>query len=57
MLASRNCLDPIQPRLVVADDGTMMLVLPGHPAHEVKERRLIGGASHYVVGAERIVPG
>jgi 8-oxo-dGTP pyrophosphatase MutT (NUDIX family) len=55
-LASANCLDPIQPRLVVKD-GTMALVLPGDPEHEVKEKRLIGGASRYVIGGDRIVPG
>lgn len=54
-LAATACLDPICPRLVV-EDGKAMLVLPGHPAHEVKEPRL-RGASHYVIGADRITPG
>jgi 8-oxo-dGTP pyrophosphatase MutT (NUDIX family) len=53
-LASRMCLDPICP-LVVPQDQTMALVLPGDPAHDVREVR-VPGRSRFVLRGERWLP-
>lgn len=53
-LADAACLDPICPRLVVAD-GTAALVLPGDPAHDVKDAR-VAGKSRFVLRGDRFVP-
>jgi 8-oxo-dGTP pyrophosphatase MutT (NUDIX family) len=53
-LAARSCLDPICPSLVT-HEGTMALVLPGDPEHEIREAR-VPGASRYVLRGDRFVP-
>jgi 8-oxo-dGTP pyrophosphatase MutT (NUDIX family) len=53
--AAGACLDPICPKLVPHEDAqgkTLALVLPGDPAHEVRESRVPGG-SRYVLRGER----
>ncbi len=55
MAASSN-LDPICPRLVPQKDAqgeTMALVLPGDPEHAVRESRVPGEGSRYVLRGER----
>jgi 8-oxo-dGTP pyrophosphatase MutT (NUDIX family) len=53
-LASRACLDPICP-LVVMQEGTVALALPGDPEHEVREPR-VAGRSRYVLRGDRFLP-
>jgi 8-oxo-dGTP pyrophosphatase MutT (NUDIX family) len=53
-LASRMCMEPICP-LVVPQDDTMALVLPGDPAHAVREVR-VPGRSRFVLRGERWRP-
>ncbi len=53
-LAARMVLDPICPRLV-SQDGTMALVLPGDPAHDVREAR-VPGRSRYVLRGDKWLP-
>jgi 8-oxo-dGTP pyrophosphatase MutT (NUDIX family) len=57
-LAARACLEPICPRLVTQADArgeTMALVLPGDPAHDVREPR-VTGRSRYVLRGDRFLP-
>lgn len=49
--AERACLLPICPKLVM-HEGTLALVLPGDPEHDVKEART-PGRSRYVLRGER----
>ena len=54
-MADASCLDPICPRLVKHTDAagdTMALVLPGDPAHDVREQR-VPGESRYVLRGDR----
>lgn len=53
-LASRMCLDPICP-IVVPQEQTMALVLPGDPAHDVREIR-VPGRSRFVLRGDRWLP-
>jgi 8-oxo-dGTP pyrophosphatase MutT (NUDIX family) len=53
-LASRMCKDPICPSLV-PQDGTLALVLPGDPAHDVREPR-VPGRSRFVLRGDRWLP-
>lgn len=53
--AAKSSLDPICPQLVEQVEGdarTMALVLPGDPAHDVRETR-IAGPSRYVLRGSR----
>jgi 8-oxo-dGTP pyrophosphatase MutT (NUDIX family) len=52
-LADGACLEPICPRLVKAE-GTMALVLPGDPEHEIEGVR-VPGRSRYVLRGARWV--
>ena len=54
-LAVSACLDPICPQLV-RHGGTLALVLPGDPEHEVREAR-VAGASRFVLHGQRWLPG
>jgi 8-oxo-dGTP pyrophosphatase MutT (NUDIX family) len=53
-LSSRMCLDPICP-LVVPQEDTMALVLPGDPAHDVRAVR-VPGRSRFVLRDGRWLP-
>jgi 8-oxo-dGTP pyrophosphatase MutT (NUDIX family) len=53
-IAARMSLAPICPRLV-PQEGTMALVLPGDPAHDVPEAR-VPGSSRFVLRSDRWVP-
>jgi len=53
-LSAKMCLEPICP-LLTPQDGTMALVLPGDPAHDVREAR-VEGRSRYVLRGERWLP-
>jgi 8-oxo-dGTP pyrophosphatase MutT (NUDIX family) len=53
-LASRMCMDPICP-MIVPQEGTLALVLPGDPAHDVRESR-VPGRSRFVLRGERWLP-
>lgn len=57
-LAARACLEPICPRLVTHSDASgeaMALVLPGDPAHELRDPR-VPGRSRYVLRGDRFLP-
>jgi 8-oxo-dGTP pyrophosphatase MutT (NUDIX family) len=53
-LTSRACLDPICP-VVLQQETTLALALPGDPAHEVREAR-VPGRSRYVLRDGRWLP-
>ena len=53
-IAAGACLDPICPQ-VVTHDGTVALVLPGDPEHDVRESR-VPGRSRYVLRGAKFVP-
>ena len=53
-LAEAACLDPVCPRLV-SQDGSVALVLPGDPEHDVRTARS-PGKSRYVLRGDRFLP-
>jgi 8-oxo-dGTP pyrophosphatase MutT (NUDIX family) len=53
-LSAHACLDPICP-VVVMQEGTVALALPGDPEHEVRESR-VPGRSRYVLRGDRFLP-
>jgi 8-oxo-dGTP pyrophosphatase MutT (NUDIX family) len=53
-IAARASLEPICPKLVMLE-GTVALVLPGDPDHDVREAR-VAGKSRYVMRGDRFVP-
>src|ERR1700722_12680441 len=57
-MTAKACLDPICPSLVTQRDArgeTVALVLPGDPAHDVREARS-PGKSRYVLRGDRFLP-